>query len=886
MVHPSLKEHFLKYFWPFPNENNNRIIRPQRVYKPEGVINHFKMQGSYYKLPLPNRYFHVYQIGDTSPTVLNLKNLHWTDRTDWIRLDTFSVKEGLSIIVYTDKGIRIPLSNVYYTVTLEGNLTFSYLIDSKIDYNPIEDLLDIKVYRYDTYYEDRRNYRKGNVDIFTVKYSRTNDIIEMDKFINKYIDKSGKIIAYVNGIMVDKTSLRYVKNGDVVELVYEEDLFQSIEILLNQTPSFKSERDGIRKYIFTHNQSNPQNKYEYFDDTEFFLKVTLPDERQSYYGFYLNKNHKSQITQLGGADYAISTELVDKLIQHNDLLKSDGGRLSLIAFYRKQKRDKRYPYNHNRTHVLNKLSFTDRVSNLIGSGSYYPLWRAGNQDNGVLNTCILYHVSDLTTEQLEGVYGYNAMSYYMGYPTIMRKDFKSTQVNGSTHYTVDIPPAYRMRCTIFEYNAEGHLLNFRLSSFRDVYSINHKDCHYVEFVSGHGSVNTTDVVGVLEAPIGDFNEYRVYAIEKNNVEDNSLWVDVTGEKDLHGVVEKGGKKYVVVEGNKRYPTTQYMFYIRNDSDFMCITADVKPIEGNYKYTFNSSITLEDKRVRSILKIPYGTLDVFLNGKCLIEGVDYFVNFPGLYLCNKEHLDYTRNGTQRLVIRYMNFPVTETTANGPILKGISDNRQVGYVRNGMLSLNGTYNLMDDKCLMFKVNGKFVDKSELGFSEDNTQIKVGSDRMEGKPYEIHEMIVPKRDLYTKDTYQYRQDAIEWDKQLSTYIGKYHKDKPVEKEIKIINLYTLFSPVLSRILDDMVEGHFTENSLNVSDLVKYVESQYGNLFKFDPYIRMGSIHLQNCDIHPTWKRGVVTLPFKRYSQLEKICKTYFKDKVDLSTFVNVGL
>ena len=63
-------------------------------------------------------------------------------------------------------------------------------------------------------------------------------------------------------------------------------------------------------------------------------------------------------------------------------------------------------------------------------------------------------------------------------------------------------------------------------------------------------------------------------------------------------------------------------------------------------------------------------------------------------------------------------------------------------------------MEDKNLLVKVGNGIIAKEDLGFSEDGSVIPNRRDVLEGKPYEIVDVISGKRDTYPKDAYQLRK------------------------------------------------------------------------------------------------------------------------------------
>lgn len=280
-------------------------------------------------------------------------------------------------------------------------------------------------------------------------------------------------------------------------------------------------------------------------------------------------------------------------------------------------------------------------------------------------------------------------------------------------------------------------------------------------------------------------------------------------------------------------------------------------------------------------VPRGHLDIYLNGHALVRNIDYFVDFPRVVIVCKEYLDAVETGKkQKIVVRHHGFCNKDLSLQNP--------EQTGYVQFNRLSYNKRYDLKDDKVLNIIIGGAVYDRSVIGFSEEGTTLKIEDRKfaeIEGKPYQIKDLIVPMRGLTAKDTYTLRRESVEIEQSISDYMTLFKPEVRDPNLPPIKSLYPLYSPFLSWILDDIRKGTFVFpklDSIYADKDVLEACKKYEWLLKVDPVYQNQCIDYEYVIIHPHPHYKVIDIDILQYKLLSKIAKLYLKGKVILSHFI----
>lgn len=870
--------HSMANVWNAPRQDNQSILEPHRLTGISGVMNKYRVQDDELVLPEQKVRFHVYQVGQLKPELINI--LEFTKGT-WGRVDELINSKKVIVEGYTQTGEVIPKYNIWYQFTKTKNLIFAVKETKALKWNMASEPFFVRVYDGAYFHINRQN--KENDFITSVGKKITTDA-ERTAMIAKYTElktkelTKGALFAYIDGILVHSVSRANLIVGQHVDFLYDTTVYKKISIAISDMDTFDSILDAKRKYLYIHNLFLTDKSVDYFDDVEFYVRGVPANAPATWNAYYYHRNNEDAVRQLTHRDYSIVVGYVEKYVDdHPKQLKNR--KIYVDAYVRRSGYDNRVvSFVNPRIHELYKLGFAYRKAAMLGVRSNVAVWRADNLETSAYTELMRQRWVKWDKELAQNAYGYNALSYYGGNTPTLRKDF----VWKNDTWKVRIPYALQLHAVVFEYDKDGRLIDWYNSRYACWHTIKNPTCELVEIISGNGREQIEDLFNEENnIPLYmDAYEYRVYRCPEGEETIPSKWEDITGGP-LYALNKVSEQTTNLVWLD---PTLNdgYTTMIRSDRFMLLYNLDLPLQRGLLDFTISQKALIGDNIGFIKMLVPMGQLDIFLNGYSLIEGVDYIVDFPRVIITNKKYLNKIENTKQKILVRFHGF-CDNKLKRDPI-------DDVGYINNGTLSRNKTFNIRDDKVMRFVVGGGTRHRSVLGFSENNSLVVTSiTGPVEGTPYLMRDIIVPKRDMYPTDTYVKREEAMEIDKQISDYIGQYIKDKTYPRNPAINGYYNIYSPIASRCISDILLGglNFPKMTVHYDDneFITFIETKYGELFGLDPVMNDEMLDYQYVDVHPHPFMKVVQVNVYEYKFLAKLNRLFLNDKMNLSHFVMIG-
>ena len=138
-----------------------------------------------------------------------------------------------------------------------------------------------------------------------------------------------------------------------------------------------------------------------------------------------------------------------------------------------------------------------------------------------------------------------------------------------------------------------------------------------------------DKFGKHSITLDSDSSYRMYITEfDKDGEITNNWRDVT-DSNL----------YTIVNGVLTWNVDHSKFLTAVRSDFFFLSQTFKSTFSNGNLIFRLVCKQEYKNniVLENMRIPFGELDVFLNGKSLIKDINYLMDFPLFTITDKKHV---------------------------------------------------------------------------------------------------------------------------------------------------------------------------------------------------------------------------------------------------------
>lgn len=904
-----LVDHARRQVWCTPNQDSQGIFKLTRLTPSKGVSVYTDVMWrrlylpEYVSTPVtpgPMPYntnndtkWHVFQVGQVNPSILAL-----VPATDQWKSFASAMTEGKLIAdIYTVDGICLPRFESYYMFNPDHDLIVAVKDNSAINFSFENDDIYLRLYANEYFHSLRSNQVDDRVWCEGRKLYDMSDYNDIKNSYDSYLALPGNVTAYVNGHIVSDISPGTVnmplpQTGPVttVEFVYDSSVYRTYEFKIRDLPVFHSELDSKLKYLLHYN--NPQNTsvIDYQDDVDVYIfrktgTITIGTVvTEIRKGVYYHRNTKDAVRSLTHRDYSIPVQYTDSLnIKLQELVSSlafDPQELYVKLYIRKSGYERPLVFEDNRIHELYKIAMTptnDGVKNaMVDIDSVMPYWRAPFLEKAKYPLIMRSECCDIDNQMVTDAYGYNAISTLIG-------DTPNNVIDVSGVKVARVPYGLQNGTGVYEYDNNGVLIGgVSYLQSGDTYLTNSILTENVEMLSGRPSI-TLDEYVLYELGIANpitlptNTSYRVYNCSHvGGVPISSTLVDVTGSA-LY-VVNANNELSWVGSSPSDYPI------VRTDRRFLAYNVNLPTSNGLLSVTLAHNQRFQGSVVSRPMIIPMAQLDVFLNGRPLIEGLDYIMQFPRILIINKEYLINPNQigSTQRIDVRYSGLCKSDFTSE--------KNNDYGFIEYGVLSNNSRFDIRDDKVLRIMVDGHLKTRSDLVFSEMHSGVSV-INAINGKPYAIRDIIVPVKGLATGDTYALRAHSQVIDKAASDYLTSKIPQPPRTGPNGITARYQVFSPFFNKLIYDFSNGVISPVSQPLfygpytdQDLINFCYQNYEWLLKYDPISEVNNLPDQYVIIHPHNLFTTISLDAYAHKFLRKAVAIYGRGLINLSPHLTV--
>jgi len=776
----------VKSIWCSPTQDKPYIFQLARLSGHNGVTSSWKIDFDSGTLPVLGKKFHLFQIGLISSNQLNLPELN---SGEWRQLSELCMNTKLFMDVYTDSGIRFNLSNVWMQVTYDRNLIVAVEHDDKLgrptaqSASVIDQAVDDIYLRF---YSNAffRSSRWADLQtqagltiaqpIVVVGYRQVTQaqILAMqDQIAQVYATQPGAVQSYCNGYCVSTINLLTCAPGDTVEFIYDASIRSIVEWDVQDLLTFDSELDQVGKYVL-HTPGHTEATIRYHDDVDFCVI-----DRVTQRGVYLHKNARNACRMLTHCDYAIPTHIVNAISQVNSAVFAlSNARIRMLV--RHAGFERALVYESSRITELYKLNDTQIVQAMSGTHATAPCWKAENLEKAAYPALMGLRYMQITDAVVRDAVGYHGCAKLVGDPIL-------PVFSLSGQKTVEVPAAYQIKSTVFEYDINGLLLGWQEHNGGIIYvAQNQLYCHHVEFVYGACSQYLDESFNTASVTVSADVDYRCYVRQKSTNPQDNVWQDITGDSNHYNVV--GGA--ITWNG-----LTRQLFdtLVRTNGKALLIQAQSAATDGLMIVHLTAYRNVNGTSTLFDLDVPMGELDVWLNGHALIRHLGYRMDFPVLYIFDKQYM--RPSGLQQITIRMKGLCNVDHS--------LVDEVEYGFVRSGVLSADQRYQVRDDKVCRVVANGGVFPASNFTFDEQQLALNANSS-FNHQPYEVKDMLVPIKGYTGMDTYELHARAVEVDQQVGDYLSVHYQltEPPADTTPPA---YHVFSPFLCKIISDLKQN-----------------------------------------------------------------------------------
>jgi hypothetical protein len=847
-----LVKHAVDNVWCSPEQDRQAIIQPKRLSRRLGALSHQTVMWERVLLPTKTDYYHVFQIGHVYPKLLGLVPV----TNSWMKLSDVINTTTLMAEIYFANGVVLPRTECWLRYDRHKNLILA-IEDTRIFPELRDTGIYFRVYSNAFFESYRANAEEEGTFVEGLTVSTEADVLNLQQKFHLAMAKPGEALAYHNGWLVGDLRPARIALGDKIEYVYDSSVYRVVDFAIADLTTFESTLDNKRKYLLNYGLFN-NTSIDFEDDIDFYLYKRETDGRMR--GVYYHRNRKDAIRMLSHKDYAVPVSTVDAFQQTHSDVWSDMNTLTIRLYVRKAGFERPLVQEHHRLFELYRLSPEDVRGALAGIDSVVDVWKAENLENSPYVKLMKATNNDIDPLLVQQAYGYNAVSRLVGDTPQLTRETDSGPV-------ADLLPGHQVETTMYEYDTQGKLLGYYYHPVGLIYRCVHPQTKMIEAVVGQVGEELDVVFGNTLVNTDSKYNYRAYVSTRLGETLVWDWVDVSNSE----LISVGSNQI----GFDINPATDYPAVI-SDKRFIGYQITVPIANGVLKFSVNSFETHLGETERRLSTIPPRRIDVWVNKHPLIEGLDYYVQWPEVVVVNKQYL--TAGEDQVIDIRCQGFCRSEMTPDAP--------REFGFVEHGYLSANRRYNVRDDKVLSMIVGGKLVDRNQLEFAEDSSGIIVNN-VANGTPYSLRETIVPMRGETYLDTYAFRARSQEVDLAIEDYLTLKYPEPVIPGPSPITDLYMVYSPFMSRIINDLQEGYIDEGPLtrqySNADVYAWA-NEYEHLLDYDPLKK--NVDERYVKVHPHRYLNTVALSIYQYNFIQRINQLYFDSKLPLSQFIEVTL
>jgi hypothetical protein len=576
--------------WSAPTGDWQYPLQPSKISPTNGFIYSFNVGNTIIQLPDTVNPYHVFQVGRLNPELLKLT----IGNDTWLSLSTMVNQYNMYAMAYSEYGIVFPRCNVFYRFHKNKNMYFAL----KWDYNVNIDYITLNNmyirFFMSTYLEDNPSIDVHNFQCMSNTLSTSSDVENLVNYYNQFPEENTSV--WVNGYL---SSISQATTGVTADVLYDPS-FKSMTISrLSSLPTFLSELDSQRKYLF-HIDPNNIEQLDFLNNIDFYL---IGQSNNNNYGLYIHRNNISNIRNVTFHDYAIKAINVQNSITNISQLPSSFD-FYIMAIVRNSGFNLNMIDTKNRLLSLYNIDSTYIESLLAGLNSN-SLWNAATLEKSSTNLYIQSYFNELNNYSPLDVGGYFSTTNELCNPIVLRPN--NTNV-------ITVPPCYTDGFTALEFS-NGLLISINYNQNNGQYQIVNSNTDTIYFINGifshtYESIYNQWTSGQYTVPLNF--EYRVYG-------SNGTYEDITAivqsNSTENGIVLEypSGYSNILVKTNQ-YILMQTFNFAANIETFNCVIND-----------------------EYFTQIPYGAIDVFLNGYYLNDLVDYYVVGNNIYITNFEYI---------------------------------------------------------------------------------------------------------------------------------------------------------------------------------------------------------------------------------------------------------
>lgn len=820
--------------WQRPNQDRAARFSAKPITTNRGAKRFVTSGHNTAHLPDTSNAYIVYDLGQLNPNLYGFD----TFMNEWSRLDVACNREEMFIQPLLNNR-RLPMKYGYIMRTEFRSTLIAFRRDKCFGLFDRFDELHITFYSNMWYNTADGNLTTG-LEVKTYDIDSNATLTAMFNELTAARGRASNEMVFVNGMYRNINAGSDLEIGDYVDLIEDMSGLGHYDIKLSEAPFFHSSQDVLSKYLLLAPDSADWEDVRFKDDINIVIYNNVNDSIGGQYeaGVVYDLHKDSDIRMVTHRDHSIDSVRTKNIVlmQDGDLSQAN---LYARVFFRNADVDKVLPDDGNYIRDMYLFAREDRKSFMVGTMAVLDEWEADNLEGSPYTKWLGYSKQELTIENMKEVFSSH------GLYNIVEKPVKA----GATY---ELPPiAFKGGMAIL-YDAD-----FELHSVQAVTDVQGAagtypmpaGAEYMEFIPGEMVANGTEMEsssGLIDAQ-GEYAEEYFFRGSTNQWEPASEGIHYTLNYDDDTIV--WDPAYAAAPKLKRDSGKFHMNTRTMNRGEVIEYFDI--FIGT-----NPSLTFETGRV-----------DIWLNGRKLIRGLDFQVEWPSVRIHNVEYL---QDANDVMVL-----------AHGLYKDRAEEN--FGFMKYSFLNYDERYKLSFNRPVDITIDGKLGVPEEIAFSERRTNTTNAAYR-EGAPYSIlpplyHIPIVTEAKLSKS-----RSEGIATTSKIEDYITGLEVETILPVTNVITNKHEVVSYVLSKLIEDLNNGDIRIINDNFSAAgVASIMAKYRLELEIDPgtkddweweYVLLAAHNL-----------GLsVGVSAEHYTFLEKVVEYYFDNRCQLNNYLHI--
>lgn len=824
-----------KLAWSNPRGDYQYTFKPGLLSKPYGDIHTLRLPYVNIRLPSTSDRWVVYEMGQFGLWNIGVDDLFY----GWKPLSEFIAPSNMLIEVFVNNRL-LDLSSIYFQRNENQNNLLA------IKYTVNKELLDLREDLYIRFYSNAWFGTTDGQASAGMQWSGRQIAVPQDAadMVNAIsaITNQKQLLTYHNGYLIEKLLVGEQQVGDNTQYYHDSSIIDYFDVPFTTLDSYQSDRDRRRKVIISIPDSIVLN-IACVDDIEVYVcdvENNLAGVERTV-GVRYSRIDEYNMRQLTQRDYALDALRIEQIIsEHKERL--DRTTSFIRVYIRHATKMANLPEDGQLLRELYLLPLDLRRKLMIGGVSVIPEWQAKTLEVSPYMKWLQGDGDYINAGNIKNVYSYHALT----------RVSDMAVKNGTSNFT--LPPSMLNGGLVISCDADGLMHDMAEVPANTIAYAAPPNTESIECIPGRRATiaaTIENVSSLIQDPVASHFESRWYRFSGQEWKLAKEGTDYTLSQD--GTTATWNASFVSAERVRRLGDVYYK------REFVIAEENL----GKAIAIFEGSPPFVDK--------PMARLDIWINGRRLVENVDFLVDHPRVWITSRDY--YLPNTPINVTLVYHGAP------------GEIDYKPTyGSIKHRYINYGKPFSLAVHRPRITIINGMVALEDETDFSESRKGTLDARFR-DGHMYGLLPVInhMPLKAVESLSTSA--KVALDKDKQLEVYLSDEIDEPELPGPILIPGKHGVISALFTKLIEDLdaerLDVSFGPTS---SAAIAAILSEYKTEMEADLYLRE-KFDLDFFEIHPNGRNTTTIVNGVEFNFLNKINQDMFGGSVNLVNYISIS-